>query len=166
MPASSLTNLTVYGSGFGVPQNQLSVTATRRGQQTADCEALAKLELLREKQAETLRALRQTLIANGIDSLDEQAKALCLPRSTTWFVLQSNYKCRGLNAAQVVRMLRSQRLPENVRSIIVRYVHERSIGAYGHTAVMRRKFAVRLQKLGCSSFEVLPLQACGRSNQK
>jgi hypothetical protein len=147
-------------------QNQLAVSATQRHQQAADHEAPATLELLRAKQVETLRALRQALIANGIDSIDEQAKALCLPRSTTWFVLQSNYKCRGLNAAQVVRMLRSQRLPENVRSVIVRYVHERSIGAYGHTAVMRRKFAVRLQKLGWSSFVVLPLQACGRSNQE
>ena len=59
---------------------------------------------MRAKQGETLQALRLALIANGISSVAEQAKVLCLPRSTAWFVLQSNHKWRGLNAAQVVRM--------------------------------------------------------------
>ena len=143
-------------------QNQLAVSATQRYQQAADHEAPATLELLRAKQGETLRTLRQALVANGIDSLDDQARALCLPRSTTWFVLQSHHKCRGLNAAQVIRIWRSQSLPENARSVIIRYVHERSAGAYGHTKVMRRKFVMRLHKLGWSPSE----QTYGRSNQE
>src|SRR5262245_44674008 len=106
------------------------------------------LASLRARQADTFRALRLALIANGISSVDEQAKVLCLPRSTAWFVLQSNHKWRGLNAAQVVRMLRSQQLPEDARRIVLQYVHERSAGAYGHTQVMRQRFLLRLERLG------------------
>jgi hypothetical protein len=106
---------------------------------------------LRAKQAETFRALRQALIANGIGSINEQARVLCLPRSTAWFVLQSNHKWRGLNAAQVMRMLRSPCLPDDVRRVVIRYVHERAQGAYGHTEVMRQRFVARLEKLGWSS---------------
>jgi hypothetical protein len=91
------------------------------------------------------------LIANGINSVNEQARVLSLPRSTTWFVLQSNHKWRGLNAAQVARILRSQCLPEDARRVVVRYVRERAQGAYGHTEVMCQKFSMRLQQLGLAS---------------
>jgi hypothetical protein len=139
-----------------VTQSQLSVIAAQRCHQADDCLPGAKLASLRAKQAETFRALRQALIANGIDSINEQARVLCLPRSTAWFVLQSNHKWRGLNAAQVMRMLRSQCLPDDVRRVVVRYVHERAQGAYGHTEVMRQRFVERLERLGWTSIAEQP----------
>jgi hypothetical protein len=87
------------------------------------------------------------MIANGINSLDQQATALCLPRSTAWSVLHGNHKCSGLNAALVVRMLRSEKLPEDARRIVIQYIRERVNGAYGHSERLRRRFEVRLEKL-------------------
>lgn len=153
--------LDVRSSGFGVSQSQLAVIAAQRCHDGDGRLPAARLASLRAKQAETFRALRLALIANGIDSINEQARVLCLPRSTAWFVLQSNHKWRGLNAAQVVRMLRSQCLPEDVRRVVLRYVHERAQGTYGHTEVMRRKFVLRLEKLGWNSIAEQPRnQSC------
>jgi len=134
--------------GFGVTQSQQAVIAAQRCRHEGDDLPSATLATMRAKQGETLQALRLALIANGISSVAEQARVLCLPRSTAWFVLQSNHKWRGLNAAQVVRMLRSQLLPDDARRIVLRYVRERAAGAYGHTEVMRQKFLLRLQQLG------------------
>ena len=106
---------------------------------------------MQAKQTETMRELHRALIANGFTSIPEQAKVLCLPPSTAWYVLKGNHKWRGLNAAQVARMLRSQWLPEDARGIVLRYIHERAEGVYGHTEVMRQRFLVRLEKLGCAS---------------
>jgi hypothetical protein len=134
-----------------VTESRPSYIAAQNCQLEGDGAPPTALTSLRERQTETLRALRLALIAHGINSVDEQAKVLCLPRSTTWFVLQCNHKWRGLNAAQVVRMLRSERLPEEARRVVMRYARERADGAYGHTEAMRRKFLMRLEKLGWAS---------------
>jgi hypothetical protein len=151
-------------SGFGVPQSQLTVIAAQRRRQEGV--SPASLASLRAKQGETLHALRLALIANGISSVAEQARVLCLPRSTAWFVLQSNHKWRGLNAAQVVRMLRSQWLPEDARRIVMRYVHERAAGAYGHTEVMRQRFLVRLERLGWAPVAEHPGEPSGDQSRR
>ena len=106
---------------------------------------------MQSKQIETLKELRSVLIAKGFNSLDKQAAVLCLPRSTAWFVLHGNHKCTGLNAALVVRMLRSEELPEEARSIVIQYVQERVKGAYGHSELLRRSFVMRLETLGWAS---------------
>jgi hypothetical protein len=149
------TDLMSAVRGSGVTQSQLPIIAASCRQED-DRVPPATLALLRAKQAETLRALRRALIANGIDSVEDQARVLGLPRSTTWFILQSNHKWRGLNAAQVVRMLQSQRLPEEARRVVIRYVVERVEGAYGHTQVMRRKFVARLERLGWAAITQQP----------
>jgi len=122
--------------------------AARLPQQHVECLTPTALASMHAKQIETLHTLRSALIANGVTSLREQARALCLPRSTAWFILQSNHKCTGLNAALVVRMLRSDQLPEDARKIVIRYVQERLEGAYGHNELLRQKFVMRLEKLG------------------
>src|SRR5262245_27969212 len=119
----------------------------------------ATLASMQAKQIETLRTLRWALIANGITSFGEQAKALCLPRSTAWSVLHSSHKCTGLNAALVVRMLRSQRLPEDARRIVIIYAQDRAEGVYGHSDLLRQKFVMRLEKLGWGSI----IQQSGKS---
>ena len=98
-----------------------------------------------------LRALRWALIVNGITSLAEQARVLGHPRSTAWSVLQGNHKGAGLKADVVARMLRSQKLPEDARWVVIRYVQQRVDGAYGHSELLRRRFVMRLEKLGCAS---------------
>jgi len=103
---------------------------------------------MQAKQIETFRTLRWALIINGITSLAGQARVLSLPRSTAWAVLQGNHKGAGLKAAVVVRILRSQKLPEDARGIMMRYIQERVDGTYGHSEPVRRKFAMRLEKLG------------------
>ena len=129
-------------------QRQLPGIAARVPPQHVERLASTTLASMQAKQIETLRALHWALIANGITSLDEQARVLCLPRSTAWFVLHSNHKCTGLNAALVVRMLCSEQLPEDARRIVIRYVQERVDGTYGHSDLLRQRFVQRLQKLG------------------
>ena len=106
---------------------------------------------MQAKQIETLRTLRWALIVNGITSLAEQARVLGLPRSTAWSILQGNHKGAGLKADVVVRMLRSQQLPEDARRVVIQYVQQRVDGAYGHSELLRRRFVMRLEKLGCAS---------------
>jgi len=103
---------------------------------------------MQTKQIERLKTLRWALIANDINSLAEQAKVLSLPRSTAWSVLHGDHKGAGLNATVVVRMLRSQQLPEDARRVVLRYVQERVDGAYGHSELVRQRFAMRLEELG------------------
>jgi len=152
--------------GFGVTQSQLAVIAAQRRRHEGDDLPSVTAASMRSKQGETLRALRLALIANGISSVAQQARVLCLPRSTAWFVLQSNHKWRGLNAAQVVRMLRSQWLPDDARRIVLRYVRERAAGAYGHTEVMRQKFLLRLEQLGWAPVAEHPADRSGDQSRR
>jgi hypothetical protein len=71
------------------------------------------------------------LRAAGFDSLDEQAEALGLPRSTTWNILCGNHKKSGLSAASVMRMLKSPRLPESVRARIIEYIEAKIADDHG-----------------------------------
>ena len=101
---------------------------------------------LRATQANKIRDLRRALFCAGVRSLDEQAAALDLPRSTTWAVLQGNHKCSGLRAALVARMWHSPMLPPAVRRVLADYVIEKSRGAYGHTKEMCRRFIAQFEK--------------------
>ena len=99
-------------------------------------------------QRDKIRELRRALFCAGVRSLDQQAAALGLPRSTTWFVLQGMHKCAGLRAGLIARMWRAPALPETVRSVLTDYVTERSRGAYGHGDAERRRFVAHLAQSG------------------
>jgi hypothetical protein len=101
-----------------------------------------------DRQGDKIRELRHALIDAGIVSLDQQAAALGLPRSTTWFVLQGMHKCSGLRAGLIARMWRAPGLPAAVRSVLTDYVIERSRGAYGHDHKKRRRFVAHLAQSG------------------
>jgi hypothetical protein len=103
---------------------------------------------MRARQCQKIRGLRQALIEAGFISLDQQAKVLGLSRSTTWAVLRGNHKCTGLRATLIVRMLTAPKLPQEVRSILVSYVNEKSQGAYGHSDKQRERFTAQLKWLG------------------
>src|SRR5262245_60649063 len=93
----------------------------------------ATLAEAKARQSLKIKALRVALIRAGIITLNEQARALRLSRSTTWAVLRGDHKASGLSASIISRMLSSPELPAIVRSQILDYVTEKAAGAYGHT---------------------------------
>ena len=95
------------------------------------------------RQSAKIREIADALISEGFRTLDAQAKALGLSRSTTWTILKGNHKSTGLSAKTINRLL-LQRLPPLVRAKILVYVEEKASGRYGHSAKIRRKFITAL----------------------
>jgi hypothetical protein len=91
-----------------------------------------------------IRELRDALVYAGFLTLDAQANALGLRRSTTWAVLKANHKASGLSAAIINRMLESSHLPALARARILEYIEEKAAGSYGASTMQRRRFAARL----------------------
>src|SRR6185503_15933967 len=118
---------------------------THTGPQRATSSALA-LKKAQAKQASRIIELRQALIDAGYRTLDRQAMALGLCRSTTWTVLRGNYKGPGLRAALVARMWGSPKLPPTARTVLANYVTEKSQGAYGHKEDQRERFIDQLRR--------------------
>ena len=103
---------------------------------------------IKERQAAKIRELGQALVASGFVTLDEQAWALGLPRSTAWTILRGNHKCSGLSASTINSMLAAPSLPGPVKTKILEYIEEKRAGRYGHTTFQQRKFYSRvLQRL-------------------
>ena len=92
------------------------------------------------RQAIRIKELGAALAADGFVTLDEQARALGLSRSTAWAVLQANHKASGLTVPTINRMLSSPELPPNVRFTILKYVEEKLAGHYGHNNKQLRRF--------------------------
>jgi hypothetical protein len=99
---------------------------------------------LKARQRLKIGKLRDALVNAGHVTLDAQAEALGLRRSTTWAILQANHKASGLSAAVVNRMLESPHLPQTVRATLLEYIEEKTAGYYGASVVQRRRFAARL----------------------
>ena len=95
------------------------------------------------RQTSRIRELGSALAAEGLVTLDEQARALDLSRSTAWAVLKANHKASGLTAATINRMLSSPELPARVRATILTYVEEKLAGLYGHNNEQLSRFAAR-----------------------
>jgi homospermidine synthase len=95
---------------------------------------------VKERQARKIKEVADTLVAAGFTSLDEQAKALGLSRSTTWTILQAKHKNYGLSAALISRVLAKPGLNSRVRAKIIEYVRERAAGSYGHNDTQLRRF--------------------------
>jgi hypothetical protein len=115
--------------------------AERQPHNAAPCAALAQMKA---KQCARIGELRLALMASGVYSLDEQARALGLCRSTTWTLLRANHKASGLSATLINRMWIAPQIPELVRATILRYVEEKITGAYGHNQKQRLKFSRQL----------------------
>jgi hypothetical protein len=80
----------------------------------------------------------------GFLTLDEQAKALGLFRSTAWTIRKASHKASGLSASIINRTLAAPELPPLARTKIREYVEEKATGLYGGSRSQRRKFAARL----------------------
>ena len=114
----------------------------------------ARLEL-KARQAAKIRELWETVRTAGFLTVDEQAKALGLSRSTAWTIRKASHKASGLSASIINRMLAAPELPPLARTKILEYVEEKAAGLYGGSRSQRRKFAARL------SIENLPV--CGET---
>jgi hypothetical protein len=99
---------------------------------------------LKAKQSAKIAELRQALLKAGVQSLDEQAVALNLSRSTAWTVLKGDYKASGLSAKIVKRMLASPNIPPGARTKIREYVEEKLAGSFGHSEIHTRRFKMRI----------------------
>jgi hypothetical protein len=104
----------------------------------------ATAAICKARQSSKIREFGHALVVAGFLTLDEQAKALGLSRSTTWTILKGNHKGSGLTAGIINRMLAAPRLPPLVRAKIVEYVQEKAAGLYGGSRGQRRRFAARL----------------------
>ena len=99
---------------------------------------------MRGRQSAKIRELREALAAAGLRTLDKQAVALTLSRSTTFTLLKGNHKGSGISAAIINRMLLAPRLPRSVRATILQYVAEKTAGLYGDSELRLRKFTAQL----------------------
>ena len=95
------------------------------------------------RQGTRIKELGAALTASGLFTLDEQARALGLSRSTAWAVLKANHKASGLAAPTINRMLSSPELPPRARVTILTYIEEKLAGLYGHNKKQLRLFAAR-----------------------
>ena len=91
-----------------------------------------------------IKELGDALLDAGFLTLDQQANALGLARSTTWHILKANHKGSGLSADVINRMLRSPQLPALVRATILAYIDDKIAGYYGHSEKQLHRFAARL----------------------
>jgi hypothetical protein len=98
-------------------------------------------------QSAKIGELRQALIYAGFVTLDEQAIALGVSRSTAWTILRSTHKASGLTAATIKRILRSPQLPPRARRVIHEYIKQKCAGEFGHNQSTMRLFRVRLAKM-------------------
>jgi hypothetical protein len=98
----------------------------------------------KERQSSKIKQLSGALVAAGFLSLDEQATALGLCRSTTWTILKAKHKNYGLSGALIKRILRRPRLDRRVRAKLIEYVQEKASGFYGHNKTQLRRFTERL----------------------
>ena len=101
---------------------------------------------MKVRQGCKIEELHLALLRVGALSLDQQAAALGLSRSTTWSILRATHKNSGLSANIINRMLASPQLPALIHQIILEYIQEKLAGLYGHCARRRREFAVSLSR--------------------
>jgi hypothetical protein len=99
------------------------------------------------RQSIKLKELKVALTSAGLHTIDEQARALGLCRSTTWSVLKGNHKSSGLSPSTINRILHAPELPPSVRTKIVEYVEERRTGLYGHGTAQIRRFSDRIAQI-------------------
>jgi hypothetical protein len=99
---------------------------------------------MKARQFSKIRELVEAVKSAGFLALDEQAKALRLPRSTAWTIRKASHKASGLSSSIINRMLAAPELPPLARTKILEYVEEKATGLYGDSRSQRRKFAARL----------------------
>jgi hypothetical protein len=96
------------------------------------------------RQERKIQEITEALVTEGLTTLDKQAVALGLVRSTAWFILQAKHKKTGITTPTLIRMLECPHLPQTVREKVLEYVAEKAAGHYGHRASRLRLFKAQL----------------------
>ena len=68
-----------------------------------------------------LAAITEALIQSGYRSLDAQARALGISRSTAWTIISGKHKRGRLHVNTTVKMLANPALPVQVRAVVEAY---------------------------------------------
>ena len=99
---------------------------------------------MKARQSRKILEIGEALVATGLPSLDAQAAALGLPRSTTYTIICAQHKSTGISAKILAQMLNSPQLPLPVRAKLEEYAREKASGFYGSTNRQQRQFLSRL----------------------
>jgi len=86
-----------------------------------------RLHLMRDLNARKNRIqdLTRALTLSGCASLDQQAKALGLHRSTAWTIIKNKHKLGRLSAKTIERIIANPETPPLVLTVIQEYVIEK-----------------------------------------
>jgi len=71
-----------------------------------------------------IQPIVNALIAAGYSSLDNQARALGLNRSTAWTIIKNKHKLGRLNIKTTQRILENPDTPPDVRAVIEQYMSQ------------------------------------------
>jgi hypothetical protein len=82
-----------------------------------------------------VQAIAEALVAEGYTSLDKQAKALGLGRSTAWTIIKKKHKLGRLNAKTTHSILANPDTPASVRAVIQQYVAKDLVIEYARFTV-------------------------------
>jgi hypothetical protein len=99
---------------------------------------------MKSLQADKIKEIGQALVLSGLVTLDQQANALGISRSTAWTILNAKHKTSGLSAIVINQILMAPQLPPLVRAKLFDYIEDKIAGAYGHSPQQVRRFAARL----------------------
>ena len=89
-------------------------------------ERLRALRKMRDRQ-NRIQDIIDALISSGCKSLDDQAKALGLPRATVWTIRQNKHKLGRLSAKTIERIITNPETPSRVLTAVQKYVE--NVGA-------------------------------------
>jgi hypothetical protein len=93
-----------------------------RASLSARLEAVRYLNTSSARRTVPAQSIAHALVGAGYASLDEQAKALGLNRSTAWTIIRTKHKLGYLNSKTTERMLANPELPPCIRDVLQRYV--------------------------------------------
>jgi hypothetical protein len=100
---------------------------------------------IKARQSAKIRQLAEAAKLIGLQTLDEQAEAFGIPRSTAWTIRNGGHKASGLSVSIIDRMLSAPKLPPSVRTTLLEYIAEKTSGLYGGKERQRRLFCARLK---------------------
>jgi hypothetical protein len=99
---------------------------------------------MKARQTAKMREIVEALVAAGYDSLDSQAAALGLSRSTTWTIIKATHKKLRAFCENTQAHAFRPGLHLLVRRKVLEYIEERNDGRYGSTRNCLRRFNQRL----------------------
>src|SRR6476660_8930474 len=104
------------------PRSGKLSTPAARLKDLRDLSAVRSTGHARYKYPTKIQNIADALIAEGYLSLDQQAKALGVCRSTAWTIVKTKHKLDRLSLKTTNSMLTNQELPPSVRSVVQKYM--------------------------------------------